>query len=305
MTTRLPQKLLFMLRLGLTLASIFWIGIFFHENRDGIAASFDRLDFASILFALIIVLAGLVPGAWAWARMVTEKIPSVDTYTGILTYLRSGVGKYTPGGALAFVIQHKILKSKGVTVIGLVCIFAGNALAACVAASLLAAPLLLIASGASNPLWWSLGLGVAVHLILWVLSRKDTWPIADGVLRRIGLPSPKLFLETSAIMLCAWILTGTHLIPLSHAMGADPILLISAYAFSAIAGVLFAILPGAFGLRDGALLAVLSLQLPAPDAIAIAVLSRTLIVFGDIAGSVVAAWALRFSPASDLKGQSA
>lgn len=303
--TRLSIKLLFILRLGLTFSSFVWIGIFFYKNRSGILAGFDRLDPVSIFLAFTIVLIGLVPGAWAWQRMISAEMPTVGISNGILIYLRSGIGKYTPGGALSFVIQYKFLKSEGVKTIGLVRIFVGNAVAACVAASLLSTPVILIASGSLNPFLWSLLASATTCVVLWAFAKMHTWPIADGILRKVGLPSPKLFFETFVIMLCAWTLTGTHLLLLASEMGVDSVFLVSTYAFSAIAGILFAILPGALGLRDGAFLAALSLHLPAADAIAIAVLSRTLIVFGDIAGTIIAALILRTTSTSDLKEQSA
>lgn len=284
-------RILTIVRSALTIAALIWIGDFFLRHRIELVGAIASLDMRVVGGAMVFVLIGLVPGALAWQWLLSRDLPTVPTARGILVYLRSGIGKYTPGGVLAFAIQHRLLESEGAGVALLVRVFAGTALAACLAASLVGLPAAapLIGSGLS---YWIVLVFFCVIGAMILTCRAGRWPVFPDALDRIGVPPPLPFVTTTALMAGAWVVTGTHLAMLGVATEAGAVFLISAYAFSAIAGIVFAVLPGAFGVRDGVLLLILTTRLDPGDAMALALLSRAMIVAGDVIGAVVAALAL-------------
>ncbi|MFV1613411.1 hypothetical protein VWZ88_13385 [Phaeobacter sp. JH20_36] len=112
------------------------------------------------------------------------------------------------------------------------------------------------------------------------------------MLTRLGIPAPRDFVVTVIIMAFAWTVTGLHLVAFGTVLDAEPLFLLSAFALSAIVGIVFSVLPGALGGRDSALTVTLASQLAPVDAMAIALLSRALIVSVDVLGTTVAALAL-------------
>jgi glycosyltransferase 2 family protein len=109
----------------------------------------------------------------------------------------------------------------------------------------------------------------------------------------MGLPPARPFLKATLMLGAATGLTGLHLAILGAHTGGDILFLVSAYALSTIFGLVFAVLPGAVGVRDGALLLILATRLPPAEAAALALLSRSLIVAGDVIGAALSALALR------------
>ena len=289
------KRALTLLRTGLTLLAIAWITSYFFEHRTEILQATSKFDAGILLAAMGVVLVGLLPGAWAWQRVLTLTLPEVTSPRGILVYLCSSIGKYTPGGALAFAIQHRFLRDDGARPMLLLQVFVGTAMAACLAAALLGLPAIFAFVGIEmNLLWMSAGLGLAA-LILALVSAMNRWPLFPVTIARIGIPAPAPFIQTVLLMIGAWALTGTHLVVLGTGLDASALFLISAYAFSAIAGIVFAILPGAFGVRDGVLLMILAARLDPADAIILSLLSRVLIITGDVIGSALARLALHWS----------
>ena len=278
-------------RIALTVAATVWIVHFFLRHRQELEQAAAEMDGAVVVLAMVCVLTGLVPGAWAWHRLLAREVPTVSASRGILVYLRSGIGKYTPGGLLAFAIQHRLLEREGAGPGLLLRVFIGTALAACLAAALIGVPAAVGVVG--EWAWWLIihGCDVGAAALGWAWQR-GSWPLCAGLLARIGVPAPGPFIATTAIMAAAWATTGTHLAVLGIATDASPLFLISAYAFSAIAGIVFAVLPGAFGVRDGVLLYILSVQLAPAEALVLALVSRALIVAGDAIGTAAAALAL-------------
>lgn len=284
----LSRRLLFVLRLALTLAASVWIAMFFIGHRAEIADAAARFDASVVGVAMTCVLVGLVPGALAWARLLARELPGLPTTHAVLVYLRSGIGKYTPGGVLAFAIQHRLLEAQNARIVLLVRVFAGTALAACLAAALVGLPAAVALIGAERLVW--IGAGGLVGIGIGVALRwPDRWPVFADALAHIGVPPPLPFATTTFLMAGAWILTGTHLAVLGADSGAGAAFLISAYACSAIVGIVFAVLPGALGIRDGVLLFVLASRLDPADAIIFALASRVLIVAGDVIGTAAAA----------------
>ncbi|MGP9820845.1 hypothetical protein ACTZWW_12590 [Salinarimonas sp. NSM] len=289
-------------RTALTIVALVWIATFFAEHRGDIADAIAGFDAGTIALAMGSVLAGLVPGAWAWQRLLSRDLPGVTARRGILVYLRSGIGKYTPGGVLAFAIQHRLLQGERAGMVLLVRVFAGTALAACLAATLVGLPAI-AAMIEGVPVAWTAAAALAALVGLGLACALGRWPILPGTLARIGVPPPLAFTAATAIMALAWTISGTHLAVLGAASDAGAAFLVSAYAFSAIAGIVFAVLPGAFGVRDGVLLAILAARLEPADALALALLSRAMVVAGDVIGTGAAALLLgRASPAPEPKG---
>ncbi|MDJ0820557.1 MAG: lysylphosphatidylglycerol synthase domain-containing protein [Paracoccaceae bacterium] len=288
----LVPKLLWTLRAGLTVMALVWLTRFVLQNWGELVAAASRLDPTYLALAAVGAILGLVPGAWAWHRLLARDLPELEPTRGILVYLRSGIGKYTPGGALAFAIQHRALNDDRATPLRLIAVFVGTALAACLAAALLGLPA--AAALLALPVWTTT-LAIALPtlaLLLWS-STWTTWPAFSKMLARLGLPAPRDFTITTLIMTCAWALTGLHLAALGLPFDASPFFLVSAFALSAIVGIVFAVLPGALGVRDGALALILSAQLAPADALTLALLSRALIVGADVFGTTAAALLLR------------
>ncbi|MEM5583641.1 hypothetical protein WNZ15_14345 [Roseibium sp. AS2] len=278
-------------RSALTLVALVWIAAFFNQHREKLVLALTEIDPGALGSAMLWVLVGLLPGALAWQRLLARELPGVPAARGVLVYLRSGIGKYTPGGVLAFAIQHRLLRAENAGSILLLRVFVGTALAACLAAALIGLPAVSALFGINV---WVLGVPAVLATVagLGLACRMRRWPVVPRSLERIGVPAPVPFAATVAIMAGAWTLTGLHLAALGLHTGAGAVFLVSAYSFSAIAGIVFAVLPGAVGIRDGALLAILSLQLAPADALMLALLSRALIIAGDVIGTGAAALAL-------------
>ncbi|WP_372424456.1 hypothetical protein [Salinarimonas chemoclinalis] len=298
---RLPglHTLLHVVRWVLTIAAFAWIATFFAEHHVDIADAIAGFEAGTVALAMGCVLVGLVPGAFAWQRLLARDLPGVTARRGILVYLRSGIGKYTPGGVLAFAIQHRLLRGERAGMVLLVRVFVGTALAACLAAALVGLPAI-AAMVEGVPDAWTAAAALAAFAGLGLACALGRWPILPDTLARIGVPPPVAFTAATAIMALAWTISGTHLAVLGAASDAGAVFLVSAYAFSAIAGIVFAVLPGAFGVRDGVLLAILAARLDPADALALALLSRAMVVAGDVIGTGAAAMLLgRAGPAPE------
>lgn len=296
------RLILTIIRSALTFAALVWIGAFFARHWAELAAAAAEFDVRVAAGAMICVLIGLVPGALAWQRLLARDLPSVSITRGILVYLRSGIGKYTPGGVLAFAIQHRLLRSENARTVLLLRVFAGTALAACLAALIVGLPAAAALMGFETLLYGALPVGLVAGGMLALACRAGRWPWFHGALVRIGVPPPMPFTSTVFLMVGAWSLTGTHLAVLGFEAEAGPVFLISAYALSAIAGIVFAVLPGAFGVRDGVLLMILAARLDPADAVIFALLSRALIVAGDVIGTGGAALMLgRSAPETQIE----
>lgn len=289
-----------LLRVALTLVALIWIASFFVHHKEDLATALGTVDPWTVCAALSCVLVGLLPGAIAWQQLLQRQIATVSVARGVGVYLWSAIGKYTPGGVLAFEMQRQAFASEQAGIGLLLRIFVGTALAACLAALLVGVYAVVVIFGGGI---WAVAGCCVVLLGLIFTAKLRAWPFCPTLLGQVGLPPPRPFVMTVAWMLVAWTVTGTHLAVLGLPTGAQPTFLISAYALSAIAGILFAILPGALGIRDGVLLAILVSHLDPPDAMVLALLSRALVIAGDLIGAGMSAIALKWpSQPTDLKG---
>lgn len=278
-------------RVALTVLAIVWLARFVHDNAAALAEAAAQVDRRALGLAAAAAVAGLLPGAWAWQRLMALALPDLGPGRGVLVYLRSGIGKYTPGGALAFAIQHRALNDPRAGLSRLFRVFAATALAACIAAAFLGVPAMAHALGAPVGLV-SGALMFPAAALLFLAARRPGWPVGATTLDRLGVPAPQMFVQTVVIMGGAWALTGLHLVAIGMTFGAAPVFLLSAFALSAIVGIVFAVLPGALGVREGALALILASRIDPVDAMAIALLSRALIAAADVLGTVIAAMLL-------------
>ena len=289
------RHLLTLVRSSLTLLAIVWVASYFLEHRTAIHEAAAGVEVRTLPLALGVLLVGLLPGAWAWQRLLGLALPGVSRRRGMLVYLRSGIGKYTPGGALALAIQHRLLRDDGARTVLLLQVFVGNALAACLAAAILGLPAALALIEPRADVHHALTAVALVASSLMLFCYRGRWPLLPGRLAGIGVPTPVAFTQTVVLMTGAWALSGLHLVVLGAGTNVGAPFLVSAYAFSAIAGIVFAALPGALGVRDGALLLILSTRLDPAEAATLALLSRTLVVAADVLGTAGAAWVLHRS----------
>ncbi|OJF10721.1 hypothetical protein [Couchioplanes caeruleus] len=289
------KNVLTVLRWALNIVALICIGMYFFEYRTAIRQAAAEFETQTILAAMATIVIGLLPGAWAWQRLCARRLPGVTPLQGILVYLRSAVGKYTPGGVLTFVVQQRLLGRHGSSPAMLVQIFVGAALAGCLSAGLLGLPAAFaLAEDGSDKRWIVAGcLLVGLVLILGYRARRR--PIVLKLWTRAGLPPPLPFAQATLLLAGAAGLTGVHLAVLGGDTGGGAVFLISAYALSTIFGLAFAVLPGAVGVRDGALLFILATQLAPADAAMLALLSRALIVAGDVIGASLSALVLRLT----------
>lgn len=286
------KRALTVLRWVLNVVVLVWVVRFFLEHRSSIARAFTEVDAPAVVGAMLLVVVGLVPGARAWQRLCADALPTVGVRFGMLVYLRSAVGKYTPAGILTFVVQQRLLERAGASPALLVQVFVGTALAACAAAAVLSVPAALTLG--STPGW--LAAAAAVVVLTAVLARRARFrPLLARTWTRLGLPGPRLLVRATLLQGVALVVTGAHLAALGAGTHEGPVFLVSAYALSSIVGLVFAVLPGAFGARDGALLFILATRLDPADAAMLAVLSRALVVVGDLVGAAVSAAFLRFA----------
>lgn len=294
------KMLLKVVVLALNLVALVGIGLYFFRHRAAILRTAAEFDPATVVLAMATIIVGLVPGAWAWQILCSRRLSGVGMLHGILVYLRSAVGKYTPGGVLTFVVQQQWLGRHGSTPGVLVQIFAATAVAGCLAGGIVGLPAVLAVAefvSVANRTWIVVGVALAV-LCLILAYRARRRPAFAAVLARIGLPSPVALAQATLLLGGAVALTGSHLAVLGAGMGGDLVFLLSAYALSTIVGLVFAVLPGGIGVRDGALLLILATQLAPAEATMLAILSRAMIIAGDLIGAAMAGLALRLSSPS-------
>lgn len=284
-TTSRLKALMTALRWALNIVALVCIGLYFFKYRTAISQAATEFDIPTILAAMMTILIGLLPGAWAWQRLCARRLPTITALHGILVYLRSAVGKYTPGGVLTFVIQQRLLSGHGSSPTLLVQTFLGAALAASLSAVLLGLPAALTLWKPGHEEGWIVIGSLFVVLILAYQARRCR--IITRIWTKLGLPSPLPLAEATLLLAGAAALTGLHLAVLGAHTGGDILFLVSAYALSTIFGLAFAVLPGAVGVRDGALLVILATRLTPADAAMLALLSRALIVTGDVIGAVL------------------
>lgn len=287
------KALLTLVRWALNTAALVCIGLYFFGHRAAISQAAVEFETPTILAAMTTILIGLLPGAWAWQRLCARRLPGVTALHGILVYLRSAIGKYTPGGILTFVIQQRLLSGQGSSPAMLIQTFVATALAACLSAGLLGLPAALALGESWIEKRWivlvSLLVVLLVGLILALAYRARRRPVLTRLWTKIGLPSPRPFVGATLLLAGATAMTGIHLPVLGAHTGGGTLFLVSAYALSTIFGLVFAVLPGAVGVRDGALLLILATQLQPADAAMLALLSRALIVAGDVIGAALSA----------------
>ncbi|WP_412740520.1 hypothetical protein [Krasilnikovia sp. MM14-A1259] len=274
------------------------IGLYFLEHRAAIRQAAAEVDAQTILAAMAAIIIGLLPGAWAWQRLCARRLHGVTTLHGILVYLRSAVGKYTPGGVLTFVVQQRLLGRHGSSPAMLVQTFVGAALAGCLSAGMLGLPAAFALAEDGTDERWILAGSLLLLLVLVFALRARRWPIVTKIWTNVGMPPPLPFAQATVLLAGASGLTGVHLAVLGRHTGGGALFLVSAYALSTIFGLVFAVLPGAVGVRDGALLFILATRLAPADAAMLALLSRALIVAGDVIGAALSALALRLTPST-------
>ncbi len=279
------KKTIKLFRILMTFISLIWILNFFIINWENFIISMNNYSINDIVYAISFIFVGLVPGAWAWYKLISCEITNLPLFRGLLIYIKSGVGKYTPGGILSFSIQHHLLENEHVTLILLLRVFFGLAISSCFAATLVG--LYSIVFIFNYPVELIYIGSILLIGILYLLSKANSWPFFHAQLEKIGIPSPSLFVEVTFIMCLAWGITGLHLIALNNEIYINGVLLISAYALSSIVGIIFAALPGALGVKDGTLLILLNNFMDPSNAMALVILSRMLIVIGDVFSALI------------------
>lgn len=291
----LARRGLAIARYALTALACIWLAGFIGDNAHELAALGDRVSKTGLAAAIGVAVVGLLPGALAWTRIAQGFERGLGTVEGTIAYLRSSAGKYTPGGALCFLMQRRDLTERGLTLPRLVSIFAVTAIASIVSASIvglpaatLVFPLPLIALGALAGL---VGIAAAVALAQTAFGRR--WiargETALGATLRTIVPAA---IRSVPLLGVAWAISGLHVVALAADIAGgvtlvEGALIVSAYAFACVVGVVFAALPGAVGIKDGALAMTLVPVLGAPAAAFLTVASRILIVAVDVAATAV------------------
>lgn len=283
------KVLLMVVRWALNIAALVCIGLYFFEHRAVISQAAAAFETPAILAAMTTILVGLLPGAWAWQRLCARRLPGVTTLHGILVYLRSAIGKYTPGGILTFVIQQRLLSGQGSRPAMLIQTFMATALAACLSAGLLGLPAALAVGESWIDKRWIVAVALLAVLLLALGYRARHRPVLARLWTKMELPPSRALAQATLLLAGATALTGMHLAVLGAHTGSGTLFLVSAYALSTIFGLVFAVLPGAVGVRDGALLLILATRLEPADAATLALLSRALIVAGDVIGAALSA----------------
>ena len=295
------RKILDIVRWALTVIAIAWIVWLAWSNQAELARAFDSLTFNQILLSQTIVIVGLIPGACVWQKFLSYRHNIVNLGLGILVYLKSSIGKYTPAGILTFLIQTNHLGQFGFTTFFLIKVFLSTAVSACLAAAVLAAPLLITFTGQPYDAVWIFIAFLLCSIFFLIIHLVRGVKIVSWALNQLNCSSTYQLFVNFCFMILAWAITGIHLMIITTDTSAGPIFFISVYAFSAFAGFLFSIFPGAFGARDGAIIAGLSQSIPLVDAIFVGLVSRIFVVIADLIGWIVSSIFLSFDNGKNLK----
>jgi hypothetical protein len=257
-----------------------------------VVATVRTLSLGAVLASELLVLLGVLLGAYAFQVMVDDLDEPIGFLRGGQFYLVGQLGKYVPGSVWAYLLQMELGRKAGVPrarIFTASLISIGVSVVAMALLGLLALPNVLVHAPGAVWLFAMLPIGiVALHpkvltfgasLVLRILRR----PRLDHQLR-YGLVARMLGLQV-----LSYVCYGLHLWVLAASAGSpgprDLLLCIGAISVGLLGGIFVFIVPSGAGVRDAILVGVLSTTLPYPKALAFALVSRLMFTLAEVASA--------------------
>jgi hypothetical protein len=263
-----------------------FLALYLARNWSQVAAHPWRIDWPRLALATVCVLAAYSGFVLTWRRILGHLGGRLSVRDAHRIWYLGNLGRYVPGKVLQLAGTAYLARAKGVSPVLTVSASLTSQVFVLVAGLLVAAatlPELGAATTAEVSVVWTVGLAVAVLLVLIVLS-----PILDTIyrfaLRLIGKSEYHASIPVRerivllAVSLLAWgaLGTGFWLFVGSVApLEADPVLpMIGISAAGYVGGYLAVFVPGGLGVREGLYALLLAAYVPPPMAVAIAILCR-------------------------------
>lgn len=254
-----------------------------------------------LLPAALLYLAGLLPCAWFWRRLLRALDQRPPLLATLRAYYVGHLGKYVPGKAMVVVLRAGILRALDVDIAAAATTALYETLTM-MSVGALVATLLLVALGGTSwlliALAASLWLATAVPIIPRAFARLTGWA---GIGRRDpeslaawrNLP-PTLLLRGWVSIAAGWLLVGLSLWCVLHALElptgppslAELPRLVAAVALAVVAGFL-SLIPGGALVREAVLLELLAPRYGEAGAAVAAVLLRVVWLLSELAISAI------------------
>ena len=280
-------------RVGFLVVAIVAAGLAIGGQWDQIVEALRGAQGWTIPAALAASAAYLAATFASWRavmRMLGARLGVADAF-GL--FFVSQLGKYVPGGVWNVVAAGELGADLRVPRRTSVSAMMVALLISVVSGLVVAAPALLLSSGATAYAWaWALVPLLAALLIPPVLDRL--LGVAMKLLRREPIEhdlSWRGVLVAVIWSLCGWLLAGLQVWILAVGLGAGPGLTtiglsVGGYALAWVVGFLFLVAPAGVGAREVVLIAVLGGVAGSATVLAVALLSRVLLTVADVFASL-------------------
>jgi hypothetical protein len=266
------------------------------KSWNDVWATLQTLSWGATLASELLVLAGVLLGAYAWQMMLDDLGKPIGFVRGGQFYLVGSLGKYVPGSVWAYLLQMELGRKAGVprARIFTASLFAlGVSVVVMTLLGLLALPNILDHAPYAAWLFALLPFGlVALH------PKVMTWgaSLVLKLLRRPPLDHQLTYTMVGKLLVvqvASYLCFGLHLWVLSASVGSpgfkDLMMTTGAIAVGLLGGLFVFILPAGAGVRDAILVGVLSATMPNSTALALALVSRVMFTFGEALGAGIGA----------------
>ncbi len=246
-----------------------------------------------IVWAILLYLVGLTAyGVFFW-RVLGDSQSPVRLFPALRAYLISHLGKYVPGKALVVVMRVAMVVPYQARTATAAFATLYETLVMMAAGGLLAAVGFALGSAERLPLVVSLGLGLALFVVVQPAVFPRISRIISARLRGVeedALPriTRRLLLEGCAWSVLGWCFLGMSQVAVVWAIAPSGIslelwpLVIASVALATVSGFVVAVLPGGLGVREGVLMATLAPAIGADSAVLAALLFRLVCVAGEL-----------------------
>jgi len=261
------------------------------RSADDLKDAYNDLGPTVIVVSLVLGVLGTVAIGQVWLVLLRGLgVPAPQVEAGSVFFV-SQLGKYIPGSVWPVMAQMELGRRWGTPRRTM---FTANILMlALITATGLVVGAALLPWSSSDGLskyWWTL---LVLFPLLVALHPRTIPAVVDKVLSLFGR-EPLAVHATGRSMFVAtmwgfvvWLLTGLHLLVMTHALGADGVEAVAAaiggMGLAWAAGLVFIPAPAGAGVRDAVLVATFAPQIGAAPALAVALASRVLLLLADVA----------------------
>jgi uncharacterized membrane protein YbhN (UPF0104 family) len=299
------------LRVAFVLLVVCFLGYQIWRVRDGVGDSLRTVGLGTALLAGTLTFLGGLPSLFGWRMLLTGLGTRLEFPVAVRIYFLAGLTRYLPAGAVAPVVAQaalaRPLREPPGRFAAAAVLTQGLGVLAGLVVSLLVLPQLTGATAA----WWLLPPVLLTALLPLAIPRLLAWLLdtAQRLLRRgrgepWRLPDRRTLLIAISLMTGGWLISGSHVVLLATALGADPRAAVTVglggYALSVLAGGAAIVLPRGLGAKEVVLGLTLATLLTGPALVTVVALSRVLAVVFEAATSAVVLGILSLLPGAAL-----